>query len=86
MGPSSSRRLPGQPDPDVRPSVTLEQRGISDMSVVSAWTDEDEHELVDIKAKLHQAHKKWSAEQELWLDRVSRLLPPCFRDIRKSYG
>ena len=76
MAPSISRRLPGSPEPAVRPSVSLEHHGISDMSLASVWTDEDEQELVDIKAKLHRAHKKWSAEQELWLDRVSSAPPP----------
>ena len=46
------------------------------MSITPAWTEEDEEELADIKAKLHRAHKSWSAEQELWHDRVrlSRML------------
>lgn len=70
MGPSSSRRVPeASSEPKLRPTETLEQR-VSDMSIASIWTDEDEQELADIKGKLHQAHKKWSAEQELWLDRV----------------
>ena len=59
--------IPGSPLK--RPTETLEER-VSDMSITPAWTEEDEQELADIKAKLHRAHKSWSAEQELWHDRV----------------
>ena len=34
------------------------------------WTEEHEAELIELKAKLKAAHKSWSAEQELYHDRV----------------
>lgn len=34
------------------------------------WTEEREAELTELKAKLKAAHKSWSAEQELYHDRV----------------
>ena len=35
------------------------------------WTEEHEAELTELKRKLKAAHKTWSAEQELYHDRVS---------------
>ena len=67
MAPTSTPPIPGSPFK--RPTEALEERA-SDMSITPAWTEEDEEELADIKAKLHRAHKSWSAEQELWHDRV----------------
>ena len=52
-----------------RPTEALQQRA-SESSIPPVWTEDDEEELADIKAKLHQAHKSWSADQELWYDRV----------------
>ena len=34
------------------------------------WTQEHETELTELKAKLRAAHKSWSAEQELYHERV----------------
>ncbi|KAL8822564.1 MAG: hypothetical protein Q9191_006696 [Dirinaria sp. TL-2023a] len=76
---SSGRGVPASSEPKLRPTETLEQR-VSDMSIASVWTDEDEQELADIKGKLHQAHKKWSAEQELWHDRHEEL-----EDLKRAW-
>jgi hypothetical protein len=66
----ASRTTPPIPaSPHSRPTEALEQRA-SDLSIPPVWTEEDEEELADIKVKLHQAHKSWSADQELWQDRV----------------
>ena len=43
-----------------RPIDGLEKR-VSDTSIAPSWTEDDEKELLDIKAKLHLAHKSWSA-------------------------
>ena len=40
------------------------------------WTEEREAELTELKAKLKAAHKSWSAEQELYHDRVGGVPHP----------
>ena len=81
MAPTSMAPIPASPP--ARPTEALEQR-VSDTGLAPVWTDEDEEELADIKAKLHQAHKSWSEEQELWHERVSNPDPIPLADRGKS--
>ena len=49
-------------------SNLLAQQGPAAPNMV--WTEAHEAELLDLKGKLKAAHKSWSAEQELYHDRV----------------
>lgn len=68
-----SSRGPAALSPDRRSSSAVTGGPASTQSGgtwTGEWTEENEAELTELKAKLKAAHKSWSAEQELYHDRV----------------